>query len=631
MHYLLHHRNGRSQQVARVASPKWPLLLVCIVGMITPASTLGQPKSYETGSFSLCNRNEAVGLVRQMIDATRSFDNDNRRIAVLIRAADLLWPLQQDKARATFTEAFELAVQNEKEKSEAKDRPRALVLLMASPDLRYVVIRAVAKRDSAWAKKLLEQMLSLDRQNSEQTSTRDLLSELLTAQRLLDSAMQMMSTDLQAAVDLAKASLNYPATVELTRFLYRLAEQNQQMADQFYDQALIVYADRPMREFLYLQAYPFAFRESGETPVFGSYLVPSTFVSNNSVQHRFVKTLLRRALKALEIPLDDGDNYRSSNGSRMPGIGHILQALVRIEPHVRKSMPDLSAAVVEAREKILVSLPVETQNLVLDPGREVSSPPEKGFAELIETAEKTPDVHRRDELIATAVLSDAADKESLVDVVAAVEKINDSAIRAPLLEWFYFRRAKEAAKGKQFQEAERLTSKLEGRPQRAYLHVEIAKGLMTSSETQTHAREVLDEAVTEANKAGMTIFAARTLLTASNLYAKIDIGRSLSILGEAINCINHIESPDFSLGDQTLVRQIKTNHFSRELRFFMPGLDPENGLRELAKIDFDDALAQTNTFTDKFQRAMTTLAVADVCLQRPPPKSKEKPQKKAKP
>ena len=191
-------------------------------------------------------------MIRQQIDVTRTFDNAVRRIAVLIRAADLLWPFQQDKARAAFTEAFELAVQNEKRKNEqSKDRPRSLIL-MQTPDQRYVVIRAVAKRDSAWAKKLTEQMLKLDRQSGEQASTKDSFNDVLTAQKLLDSATQLLSTDINTAVDLARASLNYPASFMITRFLYKLAEVNQQAADQFYDQALAVYADRPMREFLYL-------------------------------------------------------------------------------------------------------------------------------------------------------------------------------------------------------------------------------------------------------------------------------------------------------------------------------------------------------------------------------------------
>jgi hypothetical protein len=220
-----------------------------------------------------------------------------------------------------------------------------------------------------------------------------------------------------------------------------------------------------------------------------------------------------------------------------------------------------------------------------------------------------------------------------VGVVDAIEKIADSSIRAGLLELLYFRRTIEAAKGKRFDEAERLVSKVEGREQRAYLRTEIAKGLLNTSETQTHAREVLDEAITEANKAGMTIFAARTLLTASNLYAKIDLSRSISVLGDAINCINHIEDPDFSIDGQTLVKAVKrrSNAGTFPIRFYMPGLDPENAVRELAKIDFDNILSQTSAFADKFQRAITTLALADVCLQQSQQPSKEKAKKRAKP
>jgi len=250
------------------------------------------------------------------------------------------------------------------------------------------------------------------------------------------------------------------------------------------------------------------------------------------------------------------------------------------------------------------------------------------FEDRIETAEKTPDVNQREDLIVEAILS-SSDKERLEVVMRTVDKISDPDMRGTLVEWLYFSRAKEAATSKRFDEAERLVSKLEGREQRAYLRTEIAKGLMNAGETQTHAREVLDEAITEANKAGMTIFAARTLLTASNLYAKVDLNRSISVLGDAINCINHIEAPDFSIGDQTLEKTIKRRsnpgHFL--IRFYMPGLDPEVAFREMAKIDFDDTLSQTSTFTVKFLRALTTLALADVCLQQQQVKEKAKDQK----
>src|SRR5215204_1485215 len=99
----------------------------------------------------------------------------------------------------------------------------------------------------------------------------------------------MLATDINAAFDLARASLNYPASSGLTRFLYRLAEVNQRAADQFCIQALGVYGDKPMREFLYLQAYPFAGRETLNTPTSSFYEVPANFVPNQSLQRQFVQ------------------------------------------------------------------------------------------------------------------------------------------------------------------------------------------------------------------------------------------------------------------------------------------------------------------------------------------------------
>ena len=98
-------------------------------------------------------------MINQQIDLTKAFKNPIQRIAVLIRAADMLWPYDQERARATFTDAFELATENEKE-NEHKG-PRSLILRLQIPDQRYVVIRAVTKRDPAWAKELTQQMLKL--------------------------------------------------------------------------------------------------------------------------------------------------------------------------------------------------------------------------------------------------------------------------------------------------------------------------------------------------------------------------------------------------------------------------------------------------------------------------------------
>src|SRR6267142_3208950 len=82
-----------------------PLLTVCIFVVIPLHQTLAQSKPAGAGKSPLCSRDNALETIKQQVDLTKTFNNTIRRITVLIRAADLLWPYQQDKARAAFTEA----------------------------------------------------------------------------------------------------------------------------------------------------------------------------------------------------------------------------------------------------------------------------------------------------------------------------------------------------------------------------------------------------------------------------------------------------------------------------------------------------------------------------------------------
>src|SRR6185503_12304820 len=103
----------------------------------------------------LCTRENALDTTKQQTLNTRMFDNVAQRIAVLLRAADLLWPHEQDKAMAAFMEAFDLAVQNFKDNGDqitraSKSQFSAVIPL---PDQRFKVITALAKRDGATARK----------------------------------------------------------------------------------------------------------------------------------------------------------------------------------------------------------------------------------------------------------------------------------------------------------------------------------------------------------------------------------------------------------------------------------------------------------------------------------------------
>jgi hypothetical protein len=304
--------------------------------------------------------------------------------------------------------------------------------------------------------------------------------------------------------------------------------------------------------------------------------------------------------------------------------------LLRIEPEVNTSLPDMLPELIQTREKLLVSLPLETQGTLRTPDNNASPAPapSKNFEEHIEQAEKLSNVDKRYQFIVTAILS-VSKKEAPEVVLRAIDKIDDAQVRDVLKDWLHFNRALDAIKDKRMEVAETLTSKIGMLEPRAYLRTQIAKQLLNTTETQSHARELLEQAIAEVSKTPNTVAAIQTLFNASNLYLKTDLNRSISVLITAIEIINQIDALDFQTGDQTIVKEIRGRGFRRLVRFYVPGLDPESALRELAKVEFDVALSQATALTDKSQRVMATLSVVEICVEKAPDLQRQKSKPRA--
>src|SRR6185436_15851382 len=101
-------------------------------------------------------------------------------------------------------------------------------------------------------------------------------------------------------------------TLNLPNFLYELARKNnKQGADEFYLEALAAYGSKPMDQFLYLSAYPFANqRDAGEMPGYTYYAVPEGYVPNRALQRQFIQALLARVETALATPVESTSGYR---------------------------------------------------------------------------------------------------------------------------------------------------------------------------------------------------------------------------------------------------------------------------------------------------------------------------------
>lgn len=581
-------------------------LLLCIA-----LEAVGQaPKKPPVSS--LCTRTNALDNTRQQILFTRTFDQVVPRIAVLLRAADLLWPYEQDKALAAFMEAFDLATQNFKEHGDQVRRTseNRLAARLEVPDQRYKVIAALAKRDPAGARKLSDQMLKDEAREAAERAVKNITAGRSTADKLVGVANGLIATDPNAAITFARASLRYPATLQLTGFLYNLAKVDRAAADQFYQEALAAYGPTPMDQFLYLSAYPFGNpRDAGEMPGYTVYRIPEGFVPNVELQRRFVQTLLTRAQLVAEAPAQ-------TNSRGLTDQGQIWIALSRLEKQIQTNLPDLFDPAVQARDRLYALLNPQMQTQVSGTISRDNAP-KKSFEEQVEAAEKLADVDQRDQAFTFTVLG-AGKTESVERVVSVIEKISDSKVRDAVFNWFYFFRTQAAIEGKQLDEARKLASKVVELDQRAYLFSRIAEKSLEVSEDQTQAREMLKEISEAAAKAPKTIVSARTVLALAHLYAKFDVIRGIEELGNSVRLINALESPDFA--SQFSMVRIEGKTFASFGSYSTPGFNPENAFREMGKIDFDGSLTHATAFADKSLRALTTLAVIEPCLEAGPPR-----------
>jgi hypothetical protein len=579
-------------------------------------SLYAQKEKPSSANSSLCDSVNALSLIREQVQISKTIDNSVQRISVLIRAADLLWEQRKADARNAFAEALEIAKRDYKERGDKPTREGRLSI--SAIDQRYRVISAIAKRDSAWAREITTELFEEAAKEAE-SNNGDTTQQAEIGEKLLNVGSSLLPSDPSTAASFAKLSLKYPATLALPSFLYKLAETNKVAADQLYQEALVSYANSPLDELLYLSAYPFAVdRDLGEMPNSMHYQVPVGFQPSTAAQSAFVQTLWKRSQLLSENPSE------ARIGKRLPAAAQLWIVFTRLESLGPKTSPSVLQIVARAKGLII--------NLVSGGDRQrvdalLVTPPSQTLDEQVEAAEKQSKPALREQLLAFAVLH-ADETEHIDRLIKFADKIDDLELRRQIVNFVYFTRAQSLIKQHKTDEARVLASKVEELDIRAYLYSAIAAEIMKQMKNDAEARALLEEVASATAKAPDSEIKVRALLGIAYLFAGIEPSRSIALLGDAVKSINHIEGKDLSR--DYVIKKIEGKSFGSYVTLQMPGFNPENAFREVSRYDFDGTLYQTANFSDKLLRAMTTMALADLCLQQKPrtPKSEKATKKK---
>lgn len=579
-----------------------------------------------------CDPPRAVAVVETQLSEAKAFADPLKRIAVMTRAADLLWPYERESARAVFSEAFDLASAYFRERGDETrvDKGRAdsklSGLTIQLPDQRFQVIRAIARHDSKWARELALRAADETRAEAEKESAAaaDEGARRPVGEKLLGFAETLLPTDFETAISVARTTFRDPATMYLPQFLYSVAKLNRGAADSLYAEALAAYADRDTTSLLYLSTYPFALNYPVLTSVSYVFSVkPDGFAGDAELQRQYVAAFLRlaeRRLAALaQQPPPDPGPYKKSE----PEL--IYLSLRALEPHNARRPETLERIAALESQAVVLLTPERQRGLTPGGGRRAVPSPFSGgdrFDELLEQAERQTNPDVRDSRITSAVIA-AGEVAPLEKVEDAARKIGDAETRSQLLNWLYFVRAQGAVRAGELDDARKLAERVDALDERAILFLEIAESGLKRAGDRVRAGGLLDAVVAAADKAPETETKARALLGVAYLYAKLDRQRALEVAGGAVKTINRLRDPD--LGATFLTRKIQGKEFGMYMTHTVPGFRLENSFRELGAVDFESALSVANDLSDKYQRALAVLGLASECLEDSAAKPAPKP------
>jgi hypothetical protein len=579
---------------------------------------------------SVCDAERAVLLAEKQVEEAKAIEQPPKQIAVMIRAADVLWKAQPASARKIFADAFDLAEKHFKEKGdESKREGRSLTLF---PDQRFVVMQAIAKRDGAWAKQLALRVAEETRKQAEaaakdaKTATAETYRQSVQ-DKILSLAVSTAPVDSPTAIALIRNTFSYPVSSSLPFTLNMLRDVNEAATDQLYQDAVKNYAAGPINELFYLAAYPFLRdRIIGPEMYMSGFGKPKTETPNPALQQLFIETLLYRAEATLKLP-----EQPTSGANKLPEVSQLIVALTHLESIAAQYQPAYVNRIVEMKAFLNAALNTEMRQTLAGVTRQQDDVATRmgnngdAFTKYSEQAEHESNPAKREMALAFAVLN-AADSVSLDTLTRTARKVDDDNLRNQLLTFVYFKRAQKAIKEGDFFQAGQLAKNVEQLDLRAYLSYEAAAAALKKEEDKPRAKDILDEVLAIAYKAPNTNEKARTLLGVVYLYAKLEPIRAFEVMTEAVKTVNNLENPNFSTS--FVQQKIEGKEFSSYYGYSVEGFDLEKVFRLLAPLDFEGALYRARSFDDRSHRALAILALASSCLEELEKTKKQQEEKK---
>lgn len=581
-----------------------PVVLLLSFVLNSAAQTVAPTKSEISG----CNVDLARLAVAQRADESGTVSDTEERVNILTRVADFEWRYDKQAAHDHLAEAYKVAAARFHEKGFENENDQGIAI--PKPDLRFHVIEAITKKDTAWAKKLIDEILAEYEKDAEnKTDDRDKARELSAT---LSIAISTIKSDPALSWYLFRRVMAGRLDSHWLFTLYEVAAADRQFADQLYLELLVRYRSEKPRRFLFLSAYPFASdRIVGiDKFQFGSG-VPPAFAPNTTLQARFLTTLMENFSAFVADP---ANLAAPAEPQRLAEPAYVVSALSELQPLVAEKFPSLLPQFTE-----LSTIANSILNDNLRQSMDDKSEREAGLRSSFETRLK--ELEQADEegkltdqmivSVATWVLSSLTE-DQLKKLLPWIEKIDDKSARDATSTFFWFMRAKRAVRDNRLDDAETFAAKVARIDLRIVSLFEIADARTKVINSSAAALGILSDAAKQARSAPDSVPKARVLLGLASKYEKINHAAAIDALSDAVNVINHLQGTEVL---QTTIRQmIKTRrslfYYSVEVPYY--GL--EGTFKLVGKNDLDLTISNATALNNKYLRTIAVIGAAQSCV-----------------
>ena len=559
------------------------ITIIAVVAVVLFGHSMQLAQSFQTED-DLCTQEYSKFLVAQQVSESRSVSDPGKRIKILIRSAEFLWRHDEPTAREHFANAYNLAATHFREKGiEERRLENAGGLRSFVQDHRLEVIRAIAKLDGVWARKLVEQVLA---GFEKAAKDRDEYGQTREIRVMLYIATENADKDTDLAWYLFRRVMRYPLDYHWYHTLYLLADVNLSMANALYAELLVTYRTASPRRLLFLSAYPFATdRIMGIDKYNFGVTRPAEVVPEPDLQRRFLEVFFDRIAAAASNP---EERLRPADQYRQPEAVYMITALRDLEPWIMADLPFLLPRYAVARSQAMSLLTDEMRQQM-----EKREGFDEGFGatfdELLERVEEAFEKGTlRDGMIIQMITRSDLTEPQFIALLPWLDRIKDANLQSGGTDYYWFRRSKLAITQSRFKDAKSHAQKVSTVEHRAILAFDLAEAELESINDSASAYQTLNDVAKLVRTIDDSATKAKLLLGLAHQYERINHGFALEELAAAVRVINKLDSPD--LTSSAAFSYIKGKDYQFYAGYQVPGYNLETTFNLIGKSDFGMAL-----------------------------------------